>query len=256
LRDEGVLPSTEAKYTQILNSASTTDLVRWLRQTTDAKTPIGTLLPRRAAVKHYLIAVQKMTEAEADALLPKARGGKPQVREGLTAYQLALYNAAVDDIEREPVHTILFLLPLCGLRISEVCKLRVDNLRMANGRLLLELRGKGDKPRVVPLPARADAHLRTFLEEHRPQGWLFASPRGGPITPAAVRKVTRTIAASHPELGGLSPHVLRHTYATNVLRTGGNIKALQKLLGHQSIQTTQRYLHPTVEDLQDAVEGL
>ena len=78
----------------------------------------------------------------------------------------------------------------------------------------------------------------------------------GPIGPHGVRKYTRKIAADYPSLSGLSPHVLRHTFATMALRNGMDLARLQTILGHESIETTRRYLHPTVGDLQDAMDKM
>jgi len=256
LKRQGLLPSTRSKYAEILEGAPTHDLIGWIHNKTHARTPIGTVLPMRAAVKHYLVAVQGYDPAEVDELLPKAKGRKAKLRRALTPRQLALYHIAVADIDREPAHIILALLPATGLRISEICSLRRENVKQHEGRLYFQFRGKRDKERIVPLTRAGEKELRAFLESHQPAEWLFATARGAPISPHGVRKYTRKIATDYSELEGLSPHILRHTYATMALRKGVDLKKLQALLGHESIQTTSRYLHPDVADLQDAVDKL
>lgn len=256
LKKQGLLPSTRSKYAEILEGAPTQDLVSWIHGKVNARTPLGTVLPMRAAVKHYLVAVQGYHPDEVDELLPKAKGRRAKMRKALSPRQLALYHIAVGDVDREPAHIILALLPATGLRIGEMCGLRRENVRQHEGRMYLQFRGKRDKERVVPLTQAGEKELRHYLEAHQPSDWLFPSYRGGPISPHGVRKYTRKIAADYEDLDGLSPHVLRHTYATMALRKGVDLKKLQALLGHESIQTTSRYLHPDIADLQDAVDRM
>lgn len=258
LKQRGLLPSTREKYEDILESAKTDDLIGWLNRKVHARTPLGTVLPARAAVKHYLISVQGYDEDAVDALLPKARGRAAAQRQALSPTQLAIYFAAVDTIETEPARTILLLLPKTGLRISEMVGLRTEDIQTQNDTWFFSFRGKGDKHRIVPLPAPAVMSLQEYLDGRveKDNPWLFATSRGGPITPHGVRKYTRRIATDFPDLTGLSPHVLRHTYATSLLRKGVNLATLQALMGHKNIQTTQRYLHPDLDTLADAVSGL
>lgn len=258
LRQRGLLPSTREKYEEILESAKKDDLIGWLNRKVHARTPLGTILPARAAVKHYLISVQGYDEDSVDALLPKARGRAAAQRQALSPRQLALYLAAADAVETEPSRTILLLLPKVGLRISEMTGLRLEEVKTQGETWFLSFRGKGDKHRIVPLPPTAVQTLQEYLasrvEPDNP--WLFPTARGGPITPHGVRKYTRRIAADFSELAGLSPHVLRHTYATSLLRQGVNLATLQALMGHKNIQTTQRYLHPDLDTLVHAAHTL
>jgi site-specific recombinase XerD len=87
-------------------------------------------------------------------------------------------------------------------------------------------------------------------------GYIFENNKGSHITPAAVRKHCRKLANDNPMLSGLSPHILRHTFATRANRAGVDLKALQALLGHSQITTTSRYLHPTADDLVAAIDKL
>jgi site-specific recombinase XerD len=253
LKRQGLLPSTRKKYTEILATAPKNDLVGWIHQRVHARTPIGTLLPMRAAVKHYLI-LQGYSEEEASESLPKAKGRAATIRHALNSHQLACYHAAVEQVDVEPAHIILTLLPLTGLRISEVCSLTHDNIRVISGRSFFSFRGKRDKERVVPLTRQAERHLSDYLSAYQTSHWLFPGYTGSPIGPHAIRKYTRKMAAEYPELNGLSPHVLRHTFATMALRRGMDLARLQAILGHESIMTTRRYLHPSIEDLSAAMD--
>lgn len=253
LQEQGLLPSTRSKYASIL-AASGPDPAAWLRKRLNTRLPIGTVLPLRAAVKHYLLS-EGYEEDEVAALLPKAKGRPSGVRDALSPEQLVTYYLVAEEQEN-PVRAILLLLPRTGLRISEMCNLRLENLtRKSNVRGLL-FRGKRDEERFVPLNRPALRTLETYLEEADPEDWIFSGYMGGPITPAAVRKVTRAMRADHPELGELSPHVLRHTFATTLLRNGTDLRRVQALMGHRNIETTARYLHPDAGMLQQAVEDL
>lgn len=256
LRREGLLPSTQEKYRSIVKSAGDEDLLEWINRRVHRKMPLGTILPMRAAVKHYLMAEAGYSEEELKALLPRARGRKAKMRPALSPKQLALYHAAIAEIDREPVRTILELLPRTGLRIGEICKLTVDDVEETSEGTFLVFRGKGDKERVVPLVGSGDELLSAYMDEHNPTKWLFPGYCGKHITPHAVRRYTRAIAQRHPDLSGLSPHVLRHTFASMALRRGIDLRTLQELLGHSSIVTTQRYLHLTREDLREKMKLL
>ena len=128
LQDRGLLPSTRAKYLAIVRATGSQDPVAWLEDHMAPETPIGTVLPLRAAVKHYLMAEEGYSEEEVEALLPKATGKRTQFRVGLTPEQLASYHAQVALIEKPAIRAILNLLPKSGLKISEACTLRPDSL--------------------------------------------------------------------------------------------------------------------------------
>jgi integrase/recombinase XerC len=253
LREQGLLPSTRSKYASIVASGGRSP-VEWLRNRLSTRLSIGTVLPLRAAVKHYLMA-QGYEEEEIANLLPKAKGRPSGTREALSPEQLVTYYLVAEE-QGEPVRTILLLLPRTGLRISEICNLRAENIVHRGGVRGLLFRGKRDEERFVPLNRAAQKALDEHLSERQPDGWLFDGYLGGPITPAAVRKVTRAMREEYPELGELSPHVLRHTCFTLALRKGADLRTIQALAGHKNITTTSRYLHPDAGMLRDAVENL
>lgn len=255
LKQQQLLPSTKQKYASILVHTAGKDPVDWLKARLHARTPIGTVLPYRAAVKHYLLAEQGYSEEEIAELLPKAKGRPTAFRHALTPDALAAYHLAIEDVP-EPSHTILALLPKTGMRISEICGLQVGDVQNVSGVRALVFRGKRDKQRVIPLTQAAEATLDSYLRTHKPKKWLFSGYMGGPITPHAVRKHTRRLAGENEGLADLSPHVLRHTFATLLVARGVDLKTIQELLGHESIETTSRYLHPTISDLKLAAMKL
>lgn len=253
LRQQQLLPSTRTQYTSIIERSGD-DPVTWLKNRLNARTPIGTVLPYRAAVKHLLISEHGYTDEEVKSLLPKAKGRPTAFRHALSPELLAVYHTCVDELP-EPSRTILTLLPKTGLRIGEICSLADDNIQVVQGIRSLVFRGKRDKERIIPLSRSAEKSLDDYLSStQRVSEWLFPNPMGAPISQHAVRKYTRGIAAKVPDLDGLSPHILRHTFATMAIRRGMDLKTLQALLGHESIETTSRYLHPEVRDLKEAID--
>lgn len=234
LKEKGLLPGTRKKYAEILSGVRNEDLLDWVQHKVTASTPLGTVLPMRAAVKHYLIAEHGYSADELDALLPKAKGKETALREPLTPEELALYHAALHELQAEPAKTILTLLPASGLLISEACTLRREHL--VGDELVL------DETRRIPvLPAGLRA-LRSYIEKENPQSWLFVGRANHPITAHAVRVYLRALRERHTSLGSsLTPYVLRHTYAVILLRRGMSFEDVQKILGHEHVATTRRY---------------
>lgn len=139
--------------------------------------------------------------------------------------------------------TILMTLYATGLRIAEALALQLGDIDSA--RMLIRVRqGKGAKDRYVPLSDTLLEHLRHYWRTYRPGHWLFPStdPRRA-LSASAVQRVCSK-AAHRAGLGKrVSPHTLRHSFATHHLESGTNLKTIQVLLGHGSLKTTARYLH-------------
>ena len=139
-----------------------------------------------------------------------------------------------------------------GLRVGELCSLRPDDLDLERGRATVM--GKGSKARVVPLSGPAASALRGWLQvasDAGPSpagGFLFPNRRGNPLTPRDVRRIidTRAPVPTHP-------HALRHTFATHLLDGGADLRAVQELLGHADLGTTQIYTHVSRERLRQVV---
>ena len=147
---------------------------------------------------------------------------------------------------------IVELLYGSGLRVSELCGLRYEDLDLARGEI--RVWGKGAKQRLLPLSDPAVAALRVWLEDHRvsfvtdetPAAALLLNQRGRAMTPRDVRRVIdrRSVVPTHP-------HALRHTFATHLLDGGADLRAVQELLGHADIATTQIYTHVSRERLRE-----
>jgi integrase/recombinase XerD len=142
-------------------------------------------------------------------------------------------------------HAILELLYGGGLRVAEICSLHVEDLQLDAGRA--QVRGKGDKERIVPLGRSAIEALERYLAQGRPelarvgvQRALFLSVRGRPLTRQWVWEMVR---GASPASVKASPHKLRHSCATHMVEHGADLRSVQTLLGHADIATTQVYTH-------------
>ena len=151
---------------------------------------------------------------------------------------------------------LLELLYGTGARVSEILALQVDDVRADNGDIL-RLRGKGNKERIVPLGGHAraaiDAYLvraRTVLSRGKTHK-LFLNTRGGALSRQSAWGVIKTAAERAGITANISPHTLRHSYATHLLEGGADIRSVQELLGHSSVTTTQIYTHVTVDALRE-----
>lgn len=262
MRRQGLLASTQDKYATIIKEAEDAgheghSIVDWLHRKIHARVPIGTVLPLRAAVKHYLMSELGYTADEVQEALPKAKGVPSRIRDALSVQQLALYFMAVEEHAPEPSRTILMLLPPTGLRIGEITRLHKSEIERRGNRWQFRFRGKGGVERKVPLNPASVRLLESYFQTKQPEGeWVFPNPAGHPISTHTVRKYTRKIAGAYPmDLPDLSPHVLRHTAASLWLKQGKDLKTVQALLGHKNIATTSRYLHPDDDMLQDAVDS-
>jgi integrase/recombinase XerD len=159
-----------------------------------------------------------------------------------------------------PVHwrdrAILEFLYATGVRVSELVGLRLTDLDLDEG--LCTVFGKGSKERMVPLGRPACVALSRYLREVRPTlekgkggGCVFLNQRGRPLSRTAVWKIVKAAALSAGIEREVSPHVLRHTFATHLLEGGADLVAVQELLGHVDISTTQIYTHLDRKYLRD-----
>lgn len=225
-RAEGYSKSSNARAL-----SSVRHLLRWLER--EGK------LANTAA---FLVGLPK-----ADKPLPKALTAEQSLRaaEGFAAIHTEPWLAARDT-------ALLMLLYGCGLRISEALSLNPDDVLAAQGSL--RILGKGSKERQVPLlPVVRDA-IAEYVRQcpHALDEALFVGLRGAPLHASAFRRQLQLLrrALGLPEHA--SPHAFRHSFATHLLAGGGDLRAIQELLGHASLSTTQRYTHIDAERLQAA----
>ncbi len=151
---------------------------------------------------------------------------------------------------------LLEVMYACGLRASETIGLELSDLDLRHG--FLRARGKGSKERLVPLGSQAVAAVNAYVQRarpklvgERPEPKLFVNFRGGPLTRQGLYKIVRRHARDAGLEGRMSPHTLRHSFATHLLAGGCDLRAVQEMLGHADISTTQMYTHLSGEQLRD-----
>jgi integrase/recombinase XerD len=144
----------------------------------------------------------------------------------------------------------------CGLRASETVALEVADVDLEQG--LLRARGKGSKERLVPIGRKALAALAAYLRAGRPpllgsstQRRLFLNRRGSGLTRQGLYKIVQGHARHAGLAERMSPHTLRHSFATHLLAGGCDLRSLQEMLGHADLATTQLYTHLSAERLKD-----
>jgi integrase/recombinase XerC len=147
--------------------------------------------------------------------------------------------------ERDRV--LLELLYGCGIRNSELIGINVDDIRVSNEAILI--RGKGKKERFVPFGGSAASALRAYLperqrvlsEKNKTISALLINQRGGRLTVRSVGRIVKKIAVAKGLSPDVHPHTLRHAFGTHMLEEGADLRAIQEMLGHERLSTTQRY---------------
>lgn len=206
---------------------------------------------------------------------PTALIGSPKRAQTLPAH---LGAADVDKLLQAPDaatlagrrdRAILELFYASGLRLSELCDIDLEDVNL--GRRTVRVRGKGGKERIVPFNGAAAEAIRRMLADHaalnvatpptagarsprasqRRRDALFLNLKGRRLSTRTVDRIVRQAARAAAIPQGISPHALRHTFATHLLRAGADLRAIQELLGHAQLSTTQRYTHLDVGRLLD-----
>jgi len=151
---------------------------------------------------------------------------------------------------------MLELLYACGLRVSELCELDMNQLNLASG--VVKVFGKGSKERLVPIGEMAQDWLQKYIKQARPQllkvtasGVLFPSNRGQHMTRQTFWHRIKQHGITAQIQKPLSPHVIRHAFATHLLNHGADLRVIQILLGHSDLSTTQIYTHVATQRLQN-----
>ena len=164
----------------------------------------------------------------------------------------AVFKRPVADWQNKRDFAVLMLMYGCGLRISEVLSITVSQTPLIDW---LRITGKGDKARdlpVLPAVARAvDAARDSCPFQPEQDEILFRSSRGGALNARAVQRMIEQLRLSLGLDETTTPHALRHAFATHLLGNGGDLRAIQELLGHASLSTTQRYTSLDVEHLRE-----
>jgi len=219
-----------------------------------------TLARRLAAVRALLRTLRRQGLIEHDPSaglrLPRADRRLPKTLEPEPLNHL-LDQPADDPLEARDL-AMLELMYGSGLRLAEVCGLKLHDLDPASGET--RVRGKGGKTRIVPVGRSALTAVRRWLSlrpAYAPPGetTLFVSRLGRPIAPRTVQARLTRLARKHGLAGRVHPHMLRHACASHFLQNSGDLRAVQELLGHSNLATTQIYTHLDFQHLAQAYDA-
>lgn len=178
--------------------------------------------------------------------IPRPRGE----RRLPTVLSVAEVTRLLQAVQNPKHRAMLYLLYAGGLRIGELLALRPADVDFDRQRLHLR-HAKGNKDRYTLLSQRAAAQLRTYLAGYAPKAWLFEGPDGQPYSDSSVRQVLRRACQMARISKRVSPHTLRHSFATHLLENGTDLRYIQTLLGHRSIKTTEIYTHVSTRALEN-----
>jgi integrase/recombinase XerC len=234
----------------------------WLAELSQAVTPV-TLSRKLASVRAFFGWLERETivakNPAAQLASPKLRRKLPKFLSADAAAEVmaAPLSAPLNESERARDSALLEILYGSGLRVSELVGLDLDHVSFE--REELRVLGKGKKERLVPLGTQARAAILSYLEKrpalrHERTGTqdpcaLFLGRRGTRLGVRRVQTLVRRYGGLGTGRGDLHPHALRHSCATHLLEGGADLRAIQELLGHSSLGTTQRYTHVSLEQL-------
>ena len=228
------------------------------KQITNARTQ-SRILSGVHSFYRFLVYTHKI-EADPSELLemPKLNQYLPEV---LTVEEI---NALVDAIdvstaEGQRNRAIIEMLYGSGLRVSELVNLKLSNMYLEDG--FMRVLGKGSKQRLVPISDESKKQFLLWMEcrrasviEQEGQGdYAFLNRRGHQLTRVMIFTIIKRLCAAAGIQKSISPHTLRHSFATHLLQNGADLRVIQQLLGHEDITTTEIYTHLEVSDLREAI---
>jgi len=219
----------------------------------------ATISRKTAALRSFYRHLRReelITDDPTATLSPPARSRKlPHVLSYAEIKRLLQSTAGTDPIALRD-RALLELMYGCGLRASEAVGLEVTDLDLRRG--FVRPRGKGSKERMVPVGREAAAAASRYLRSGRPElvgakaeGKLFVNFRGGSLTRQGLYKIIQRHAKRAGLAGKMSPHTLRHSFATHLLSGGCDLRSVQEMLGHADVSTTQLYTHLSGERIKE-----
>ncbi len=248
----------EAANLKRLSQITTADFRAWLAQRAGEGVQRASNARAVSTIRGFFRWLTKagLAENTAATLLrrPKVPKSLPRALTAGEAQETIQTVGALSDepwIEHRDV-AVLLLLYGCGLRIGEALSLTRDTAP-TTGQETMVITGKGNKQRMVPLlpvvTEAVDRYLRACPFPLAPDDALFRGVRGGPLSAGIIQKRIQTLRGLLGLPSSATPHALRHSFATHLLAGGGDLRAIQELLGHASLSTTQRYTDVDVESL-------
>lgn len=218
---------------------------------------------RLSALKHFFKFALERNITDTDPTqgveMPKLPKTLPKALSMQDMQALLTLDADLETPDALGQRAIIEVLYSTGIRVTELAGLKLSDIE-TDPAPSLRVTGKGDKQRLVPLSSKAFVTLKTYLEKARPHfdssdqsTWLFPSRQGRPLTRQRLFQIVRSAGE---RIGlDLSPHQLRHTFATHLLENGADLRSVQMMLGHSDLSTTQVYTQVVEDRLRDVLEN-
>ncbi len=249
LRIYGVAPEE-------VNAAMISRFMQWLYSANRSSASQARRLSGIKSLYNYLLITERVEQLPTESVdAPKAERLLPDV---LSVEEIDALLRTFDITTAKGCRdsAIVEVLYSTGLRVTELVTLRTNDLFFGEG--YVRVIGKGDKQRLVPISSAARDKIQLYMEFRKPEkpseSTLFLNNRGKPLTRVMVFTIIRQAAERAGITKSISPHTLRHSYATHLLEGGANIRQVQELLGHESISTTEVYTHLDRRHLRSVVE--
>lgn len=204
--------------------------------------------------------MEDIIETNPAELIETARSGR-KLPDTLNNEEIEMMLAEIDRSKPEGERNVAIIEVLygCGLRVSELVNLKISNIYFNDG--FIRVTGKGDKQRLVPIGSMAIKHIKIYMDQVRlhvniqkgHEDFLFLNRRGKQLTRVMIFTIIKTLAEKAGIRKNISPHTLRHSFATELLQRGADLRAIQDMLGHESITTTEIYTHLNQADLMETI---
>lgn len=263
LNDVAKLSSFATEVSKDLNQLSLEDLfsfMKWLTELGLAERSQARIVSGVKAYYNYLVLERLIDASPAELLeVPKLTRKLPEVLEH-NEIESMLETMDMSRPSAQRNRAIIEVMYSCGLRVSELIGLKINDIDYLEQLVLVT--GKGNKQRLIPIGSEALKHTQLYLNHIRNQqaesksgaGILFLNNRGGALSRVYVFKLIKRLAAEAGIRKNVSPHTLRHSFATSLVEAGADLRAVQQMLGHKSITTTEIYTHLDRTYLKDVLK--
>lgn len=253
------ISKSEAKELKTITSNDLKDFLVWVNE-------LGMLPPTQARVLSGLkaffkyLVLENLIPIDPSALLESPKTSR-KLPDTLNILEINSMIDAIDLSRPEGMRNkaMLEILYGCGLRVSELTGLKISNLYLDID--FIKILGKGNKERLVPIGSDAIKFLRLFVNEIRihiavkpgKEDFVFLNNRGNPISRVMVFLIIKDLAVKAGIKKNISPHTFRHSFATHLIEGGADLRAVQEMLGHESITTTEIYTHLDRDYLRETI---
>lgn len=242
------ISETKKNYTEI-SIDDLKEFIRWINELGLSARSQARILSGIKAFFKYLILEDLVTEDPSELLESPKLGRK--LPDTLSIQEIDDLINAIDRSKAEGERNIAILETLygCGLRVTELVQLQISEIFWEEG--FIRIIGKGNKQRLVPIGGKALKHIKIYLHEVRvhqtiqkgSEDYVFLNRRGKPLTRVMIFTIIKQLAEKIGLEKNISPHTFRHSFATHLVEGGANLRAVQDMLGHESITTTEIYTH-------------